>query len=57
MTHFEFWKTSKTALENQVKKRIRARKPRKIRRGLAWKDKTTTWQAHAARGIITRRAA
>ena len=24
---------------------------------LAWKDKDATWQAHASRGIITRRAA
>uniref|UniRef100_A0A2N9H3N8 Uncharacterized protein n=1 Tax=Fagus sylvatica TaxID=28930 RepID=A0A2N9H3N8_FAGSY len=31
MTHFEFQKTSKTALENRVKKRIRARESRKCR--------------------------
>uniref|UniRef100_A0A2N9H885 Uncharacterized protein n=1 Tax=Fagus sylvatica TaxID=28930 RepID=A0A2N9H885_FAGSY len=31
MTHFEFQKTSKTALENRVKKRIRAREPRRCR--------------------------
>jgi hypothetical protein len=56
MTHFEFRKTSKTALENRVKKGYAHENRGGSDGGLAWKDKTATWQVHARRAIITRRA-
>jgi hypothetical protein len=56
MTHFEFRKTSKTALENRVKKGYARENRGRFGGGLAWKDKIATWQLHGSRGIITRRA-
>jgi hypothetical protein len=56
MTHFEHQKTSKTALENQVKKGYARKNRGGFGGGLAWKDKIATWQctpsapsSHAAR--------
>jgi hypothetical protein len=56
MTHFEHQKTSKTALENRVKKGYARENRGGFGGGLAWKDKIATWQVHAERTIITRRA-
>ena len=57
MTHFVFRKTSKTALENRVKKGYAHENRERFGEVLAWKDKIATWQLHGSRGIITRRAA
>ena len=57
MTYFEFRKTSKTALENRVKKGYARENRGRFGEVLAWRDKTATWQLHGTRGIITRRAA
>jgi hypothetical protein len=56
MSHFEFQKTSKTAPENRIKKGYARENQGGSGGGLAWKDKTATWQVHARRAIITRRA-
>jgi hypothetical protein len=56
LTHFEFQKTFKTALENRVKKGYVRENRGRFGGGLAWKDKSSTWQLHGSRGIITRRA-
>jgi hypothetical protein len=56
MTHFEHQKTSKTSLENRVKKEYARENRGGFGRGLAWKDKIATWQVHAERAIIMRRA-
>ena len=57
MTHFEFQKTSKTALENWVKKGYAHENRGRFGEVLAWKDRIASWQLHGSRGIITRRAA
>ena len=57
MTHFEFRKTYKTALENWVKKGYVRENRGRFGEVLVWKDKTATWQLHGSRGIITCRAA
>ena len=55
MTHFEFQKTSKTALENRVKKGYARENRGRFEELLAWMDKTATWRAHARYAIIMRR--
>ena len=57
MTHFEFRKTYKTALENWVKKGYARENWGRFGEVLAWKDKIATWQLHGSRGIIMRSAA
>jgi hypothetical protein len=56
MTHFEFRKTSKTALENQVRKGYARENRGGFGGGAGVEDKIATWQLHGSRGMMAREA-